>query len=244
MNWPLKKKENETAGPNGRIIEMRGITKVYDTGKIKVEALRGIDLTVGRGEFVAVIGPSGSGKSTLLNLLGCLDTPTDGDYRLSGEAVAGLDRDRLADIRNRRVGFVFQNFNLLPQLSALENVEMPLLFGGVGRRERRRRALEQLDAVGLADRVEHKPTELSGGQMQRVAIARALAMEPDLLLADEPTGNLDTSSGSDILSVLDQLSKQGRTLMVVTHDPALARRADRMVEIRDGEIVEDRPTPD
>ncbi|MCK5376219.1 MAG: ABC transporter ATP-binding protein [Acidobacteria bacterium] len=243
MNWPLKKKNNGTAGPNGRIIEMHGITKVYDTGKIQVEALRGIDLTVGRGEFVAVVGPSGSGKSTLLNLLGCLDTPTDGDYRLSGEAVAGLDRDRLADIRNRRVGFVFQNFNLLPQLSALENVEMPLLFGGVGRRERRRRALEQLDAVGLADRVEHKPTELSGGQMQRVAIARALAMEPDLLLADEPTGNLDTSSGSDILSVLDHLSKQGRTLMVVTHDPALARRADRMVEIRDGEIVEDRPTP-
>ncbi len=243
MNWPLKKKNNGTAGPNGRIIEMHGITKVYDTGKIQVEALRGIDLTVGRGEFVAVVGPSGSGKSTLLNLLGCLDTPTDGDYRLSGESVAGLDRDRLADIRNRRVGFVFQNFNLLPQLSALENVEMPLLFGGVGRRERRRRALEQLDAVGLADRVEHKPTELSGGQMQRVAIARALAMEPDLLLADEPTGNLDTSSGSDILSVLDHLSKQGRTLMVVTHDPALARRADRMVEIRDGEIVEDRPTP-
>ncbi len=243
MNWPLRKKNNGETSANGRIIEMHGITKVYDTGKIQVEALRGIDLTVGRGEFVAVVGPSGSGKSTLLNLLGCLDTPTDGDYRLSGESVAGLDRDRLADIRNRRVGFVFQNFNLLPQLSALENVEMPLLFGGVGRRERRRRALEQLDAVGLADRVEHTPTELSGGQMQRVAIARALAMEPDLLLADEPTGNLDTSSGSDILSVLDHLSKQGRTLMVVTHDPALARRADRMVEIRDGEIVEDRPTP-
>jgi len=163
---------------------------------------------------------------------------------LGGETVGGLDRDQLADIRNRRVGFVFQNVNLLPQLSALENVEMPLLFGGVGGRERRRRALEQLDAVGLADRVEHKPTELSGGQMQRVAIARALAMEPDLLLADEPTGNLDTTSGSDILNVLDQLSKQGRTLMVVTHDPALAGRADRMVEIRDGEIVEDRPTTD
>ena len=244
MNWSFKAKKNGVAASNGQIIEMQGITKVYDTGKIKVEALRGIDLTVGRGEFVAVVGPSGSGKSTLLNLLGCLDTPTVGEYRLSGEAVAGLDRDHLADIRNRRVGFVFQNFNLLPQLSALENVEMPLLFGGVGRRDRRRRALEQLDAVGLADRVEHKPTELSGGQMQRVAIARALAMEPDLLLADEPTGNLDTSSGSDILSVLDHLSNQGRTLMVVTHDPALARRADRMVEIRDGEIVEDKPTPD
>jgi len=244
MNWSFKAKKNGVAASNGRIIEMHGITKVYDTGKIKVEALRGIDLSVGRGEFVAVVGPSGSGKSTLLNLIGCLDTPTGGDYRLGGETVGGLDRDQLADIRNRRVGFVFQNFNLLPQLSALENVEMPLLFGGVGGRERRRRALEQLDAVGLADRVEHKPTELSGGQMQRVAIARALAMEPDLLLADEPTGNLDTTSGSDILNVLDQLSKQGRTLMVVTHDPALAGRADRMVEIRDGEIVEDRPTTD
>ena len=239
MNWPHKKKKNG-ADANGHIIEMRSITKVYDTGKIKVQALRGIDLTVNRGEFVAVVGPSGSGKSTLLNLLGCLDTPTGGDYRLSGEAVAGLDRDHLADIRNRRVGFVFQNFNLLPQLSALENVEMPLLFGGVARRERRRRALEQLEAVGLADRVEHRPTELSGGQMQRVAIARALAMEPDLLLADEPTGNLDTSSGSDILAVLNDLSSQGRTLMVVTHDPALAKRAGRTVEICDGEIVEDR----
>ena len=242
MNWPFNKQQRQSAGPNGRIIEMHGITKVYDTGKIKVEALRGIDLTVGRGEFVAVVGPSGSGKSTLLNLIGCLDTPTGGDYRLGGETVGGLDRDHLADIRNRRVGFVFQNFNLLPQLSALENVEMPLLFGGVGGRDRRRRALEQLDAVGLADRVEHKPTELSGGQMQRVAIARALAMEPDLLLADEPTGNLDTSSGTDVMGLLDELSKQGRTLMVVSHDPALARRADRVVEIRDGEIVEDRPT--
>jgi len=240
VNWPLKKKKNGAAGSNGHIIEMRKITKVYDTGKIKVQALRGIDLTVKRGEFVAVVGPSGSGKSTLLNLLGCLDTPTGGEYRLSGEAVAGLDRDHLADIRNRRVGFVFQNFNLLPQLSALENVEMPLLFGGVAKRERRRRALEQLEAVGLADRVEHKPTELSGGQMQRVAIARALAMEPDLLLADEPTGNLDTSSGSDILAVLNELSSQGRTLMVVTHDPALAKRAGRTVEICDGEIVEDK----
>ena len=244
MNWPFNKQQRQSAGPNGRIIEMHGITKVYDTGKIKVEALRGIDLTVGRGEFVAVVGPSGSGKSTLLNLIGCLDTPTGGDYRLGGETVGGLDRDHLADIRNRRVGFVFQNFNLLPQLSALENVEMPLLFGGVGGRDRRRRALEQLDAVGLADRVEHKPTELSGGQMQRVAIARALAMEPDLLLADEPTGNLDTSSGTDVMGLLDELSKQGRTLMVVSHDPALARRADRVVEIRDGEIVEDRPTTD
>jgi len=237
MNWPSKKKK--IAESNGHIIDMRSITKVYDTGKIQVEALRGIDLKVRNGEFVAVVGPSGSGKSTLLNLLGCLDTPTGGEYRLSGEAVAGLDRDQLADIRNRRVGFVFQNFNLLPQLTALENVEMPLLFGGVGRRERRRRALARL---GLADRVEHRPTELSGGQMQRVAIARALAMEPDIVLADEPTGNLDTGSGSDVMGALQELWDQGSTLVVVTHDTALAGRANRMVEIRDGLVVEDRPT--
>ena len=241
MNWSFNKSKHPSAGSNGHIIDMASITKVYDTGKVQVEALRGIDLTVQKGEFVAVVGPSGSGKSTLLNLLGCLDTPSDGDYRLSGETVAGLDRDQLADIRNRRVGFVFQNFNLLPQLSALENVEMPLLFGGIGRSERRKRALERLDAVGLADRVEHKPTELSGGQMQRVAIARALAMNPDIVLADEPTGNLDTGSGSDVMSVLTDLWDQGATLIVVTHDKALAKRANRMVEIRDGLVVEDSP---
>ncbi len=239
MNWALKKKKNGSAESNGHIIDMQAITKVYDTGKIQVEALRGIDLKVNKGEFVAVVGPSGSGKSTLLNLIGCLDTPTDGEYRLSGEAVAGLDRDHLADIRNRRVGFVFQNFNLLPQLSALENVEMPMLFGGIGRKERRQRALQRLQAVGLADRVEHKPTELSGGQMQRVAIARALAMEPDIVLADEPTGNLDTGSGSDVMGALQELWRSGSTLVVVTHDRALAKRANRVIEIRDGKVVED-----
>jgi len=238
MNWPMKKKNN-TVESNGHIIDMREITKVYDTGKIQVEALRGIDIKVRKGEFVAIVGPSGSGKSTLLNLLGCLDTTTDGEYRLSGESVAGLDRDQLADIRNRRVGFVFQNFNLLPQLSALENVEMPLLFGGVGRKERKRRAQAKLEAVGLADRVEHKPTELSGGQMQRVAIARALAMEPDIVLADEPTGNLDTGSGSDVMGALQELWKGGSTLLVVTHDKALAKRANRVIEIRDGKVVQD-----
>jgi len=237
MNWPMRK--NGTAESNGHIIDMREITKVYDTGKIQVEALRGIDIKVRKGEFVAIVGPSGSGKSTLLNLLGCLDTPTDGEYRLSGESVAGLDRDQLADIRNRRVGFVFQNFNLLPQLSALENVEMPLLFGGVGRKERKRRAQAKLEAVGLADRVEHKPTELSGGQMQRVAIARALAMEPDIVLADEPTGNLDTGSGSDVMGALQELWQGGSTLLVVTHDKALAKRANRVIEIRDGKVVQD-----
>jgi putative ABC transport system ATP-binding protein len=238
MNWPGRKKKNN-GGSNGHIIEMVGITKVYDTGKIKVEALRGIDLVVDKGEFVAVVGPSGSGKSTLLNLLGCLDSPTGGRYLLGGEAVAGLDRDQLADVRNRRVGFVFQNFNLLPQLTALENVELPMLFGGVGRRERRRRAIEQLERVGLADRVEHRPTELSGGQMQRVATARALVMEPDIVLADEPTGNLDTGSGSDVMSLLSELWEQGRTLVVVTHDKTLAKRAGRVVEIRDGLVVTD-----
>jgi putative ABC transport system ATP-binding protein len=241
MNWPLKKKKNGH-NSNGHIIEMSQIKKVYDTGKVQVEALRGVDLEVNRGEFVAVVGPSGSGKSTLLNLIGCLDTPTDGRYELGGEPVAGLDRDQLADVRNRRVGFVFQNFNLLPQLTALENVEMPMLFGGVGRRERQRRALKHLEKVGLGDRVEHKPTELSGGQMQRVAIARSLAMEPDIVLADEPTGNLDTGSGTDVMGLLTELWEQGRTLVVVTHDATLARRANRVVEIRDGLIVNDEPT--
>ncbi len=239
MNWPFAKPSGgATRGGDGRIIEMRGIRKVYDTGKIQVEALRGIDLAVERGEFVAVVGPSGSGKSTLLNLLGCLDTPTEGEYLLAGEAVAGMDRDALAEVRNRRVGFVFQNFNLLPQLSALENVEMPMLFGGVPARQRRERAHRLLEQVGLGDRVDHKPTELSGGQMQRVAVARALAMEPALILADEPTGNLDTASGSDVLSLLTGLWRGGATLVVVTHDIALAERAPRVVQMRDGRIVD------
>ena len=174
-----------------------------------------------------------------MNLIGCLDTPTAGEYDLRGEPVAELKRDQLAEVRNRRIGFVFQNFNLLPHISAFENVEMPLLFGGVPRRERRERVEELMEKVGLADRMEHKPTELSGGQMQRVAVARALAMNPDLVLADEPTGNLDTSSGGDIMSLFAELWDQGRTLVVITHDKALADRAPRQVELRDGDIVED-----
>ncbi len=224
---------------NGTIIRMSNIRKVYDTGKVKVEALKGIDLDVYSGEFVAIVGPSGSGKSTLMNLIGCLDTPSDGTYEIGGDNVAGVTRDELAEIRNRRVGFVFQSFNLLPHLSALENVELPMLFGGVSPKERRARANELLDKVGLGDRVDHKPTELSGGQMQRVAIARALAMNPDILLADEPTGNLDTSSGTDIMSIFNELWQSGRTLIIITHDPALARRASRVVEIRDGRITSD-----
>ena len=221
------------------IIHMEGIRKVYDTGKIKVEALKGIDLAVCQGQFLATVGPSGSGKSTLMNLIGCLDTPTAGRYRLGSEDVSGFDRDALADVRNRRVGFVFQGFNLLPQISAFENVEMPLVFGGVPLRERRQRVEELMERVGLADRMEHKPTELSGGQMQRVAIARALAMRPDVLLADEPTGNLDSSAGGDIMELFTQLWEQGRTVVVITHDTTLARRASRIVEMHDGRIVGD-----
>jgi putative ABC transport system ATP-binding protein len=223
--------------PTGdKVIRMEGIRKVYDTGKIQVEALKGVDLQVCAGEFIALVGPSGSGKSTLMNLIGCLDTPTSGTYELRGESVAEMDKEQLATIRNRRVGFVFQSFNLLPQISAFENVELPLLFGGLSGRARRERVTELLERVGLADRMEHKPTELSGGQMQRVAIARAVAMEPDILLADEPTGNLDSSSGQDIMSLFTELWAQGRTIIVITHDPALAQRADRQIEIHDGNI--------
>jgi putative ABC transport system ATP-binding protein len=224
---------------NGAVIHMEDICKIYDTGKIKVEALKGVDLEVKDGEFVAIIGPSGSGKSTLMNLIGCLDTPTGGTYRLSGDLVAGLKKEQLAAIRNKRVGFVFQNFNLLPQITSYENVEMPLLFGGVGRRERKRRVEDLMERVGLAERMHHKPTELSGGQMQRVAVARAMAMDPDILLADEPTGNLDSSSGGDIMELFQELWEGGRTMLVITHDAALAKRAPRQVEIRDGLIVRD-----
>ena len=230
-----------TASPDGPVIAMRGIRKVYDTGKVQVEALRGIDLAVRPGEFVAIVGPSGSGKSTLMNLIGCLDTPTSGTYHLTGEAVAGLSKNDLAAVRNRRVGFVFQNFNLLPQITAYENIEMPMLFGGLPRQERHDRTVSLLTRVGLQDRMEHRPTELSGGQMQRVAIARALAMNPDILLADEPTGNLDSSAGGDIMGLFQELWNQGRTVLVITHDPALARRAGRVVEMHDGRITRDGP---
>jgi putative ABC transport system ATP-binding protein len=235
MSMTMERPRTELAD----VIAMSRITKVYDTGKIRVEALKGVDLNIGAGEFVAIVGPSGSGKSTLMNLIGCLDTPTQGTYLLRDQEVAGLDKNELAKIRNQRVGFVFQNFNLLPQITAFENVEMPLLFGGVPRKERKERVTALLEKVGLADRMEHRPTELSGGQMQRVAVARALAMNPDIVLADEPTGNLDTSSGGDVMSLFEELWKQGRTMIVITHDAALARRAGRIVEIRDGAIVSD-----
>jgi putative ABC transport system ATP-binding protein len=221
-------------------VSMRGVRKVYDTGAIQVEALRGIDLDVKRNEFLSIVGPSGSGKSTLLNLIGCLDTATAGTYRLSGEDVSRFSGDQLADVRNRRIGFIFQNFNLLPAITAYENVELPLLFKGLAAGRRRARVEQLFEQVGLADRMKHKPTELSGGQMQRVAIARALACEPDLILADEPTGNLDTSSGKDILHLFEELAGEGRTLIVITHDPGVANRTHRTVRIQDGLITEDR----
>ena len=226
-------------GDNAEVICLKDLTKSYNTGKVKVEALKGINLSIKNGEMVAIMGPSGSGKSTLMNLLGCLDTATSGSYQLMQEEVSGLKREQLAEIRNLHVGFIFQSFNLLPQITAYENVEMPLLFGGIAKRRRRERVHELLERVGLAERMDHKPTELSGGQMQRVAIARALAMRPDIILADEPTGNLDTSSGGDIMNLFHDLWEQGHTVLVITHDPALARRAPRQVEIRDGVITMD-----
>ena len=222
------------------MITMRGIRKVYAMGRMQVEALRGIDLDIAANEYVAVVGPSGSGKSTLMNILGCLDTPTSGEYLLSGEAVGGLDRNRLAEIRNKRIGFVFQNFNLLPYASALENVELPLLFAGMSTRERRERAEAMLRRVGLEDRMEHKPTELSGGQMQRVAIARALVNEPAIVLADEPTGNLDSASGQAIVTLFRELHAAGQTIVLITHDSGVAKLASRVVRMQDGAIVEDR----
>ncbi|KAB2962151.1 MAG: ABC transporter ATP-binding protein [Thermoanaerobaculia bacterium] len=236
-----RKGDGRGAAGASAVLSMNAIRKVYDTGAVKVEALRGVDLTVQPSEFVSIVGPSGSGKSTLLNIIGCLDVPSGGSYLLDGEEVAELGIDELADIRNRKIGFVFQSFNLLPQITAYENVEMPLLFKGTGARERRERVEWLFEQVGLADRMHHRPVELSGGQMQRVAIARALACDPALILADEPTGNLDTGAGRDILSLFEQLAEQGRTLVLITHDNALARRTRRIVRVQDGRIVEDEP---
>ncbi len=224
------------------LIELAGVRKTYRSGAVEFEALRGIDVAIEAGEYVAVIGPSGSGKSTLMNLLGCLDVPTDGRYVLAGEDTSALDEAALATIRNRRIGFVFQQFHLLPSMSAWRNVELPLVYAGVPRTERRERAVAALERVGLAARVDHRPGELSGGQQQRVAVARALVTEPDLLLADEPTGNLDSTSTRDVLSLLDELHAAGRTIVLITHEPDVAARAQRNLVIDDGLISADRPT--
>jgi putative ABC transport system ATP-binding protein len=225
---------------NDILIEAVGLTRTFQMGSSEVRALRGIDLVVQRGEYLAIMGPSGSGKSTLMNLLGCLDTPSDGSYQLAGEEVSVLTDDQLAQIRNRRIGFVFQTFNLLPRYTALGNVELPLVYAGVGRAERRRRATRALERVDLADRMTHRPNELSGGQRQRVAIARAIVHDPDILFADEPTGNLDTKVGDEILEVFDQFHQQGATVVLVTHELEVASRAKRLIRVVDGLIVEDR----
>jgi len=226
---------------NAHLIEVRELSKVYGTGAATVRALDGINLTIDEGEFVAIMGPSGSGKSTLMNILGCLDRPTEGQYWLGGEDVSKLNRAQLADIRNRRIGFVFQSYNLLPRATALRNVILPLLYCRNGRRsaaERERSAREALEVVGLADRAHHRPNEMSGGEQQRVAIARALVNEPLLILADEPTGNLDTTSSQEIVDILHGLHQRGRTIAMITHEPDLGEQAQRLVLLRDGRVAD------
>jgi len=221
------------------MIELKNVHKVYPMGEVSVPALRGINLTIHPGEFVAIMGPSGSGKSTLMHLLGCLDLPSDGVVQLDGKDITTLDEDTLAQIRGKKVGFVFQTFNLIPTLTAQENVELPLFFQGVPREKRRARAAELLRKVGLDGRLHHKPAQLSGGERQRVAIARALANDPEIILADEPTGNLDSESGKAILELLAQLHREGKTIILVTHNPEAAAYAQRIVRIRDGRLVEE-----
>ena len=221
---------------NEVIIETRGLTKLYQMGAETIHALAGVDMQIRRNEYIAIMGPSGSGKSTLMNLIGCLDTPTDGEYILNDTPVQGLDDDELARIRNREIGFVFQTFNLLPRASALHNVELPLIYAGVPSRERQEKARSALSRVDLADRTHHKPNELSGGQRQRVAIARALVNDPSILLADEPTGNLDSKTSEEIMRVFEELHASGQTIIMVTHEHDISERAQRVVTLRDGLI--------
>ena len=227
------------AGTNGVVIQTEGLRKYYILGAETVRAVRGVDLEVERGEFVAIMGPSGSGKSTFMNLIGCLDTPTGGDYWLNGRKVSELSDDQLARVRNRDIGFVFQTFNLLPRASSLHNVELPLIYAGVPSKERRRRAEDKLELVGLGDRMDHKPPELSGGQRQRVAIARALVNDPALLLADEPTGNLDSVTSREIVEILIKLNQAGQTIILVTHEADIAAAASRQIHLGDGLVERD-----
>ncbi len=226
------------------MIEAENIHKNYLMGRITVEALKDVTVHIGAGEYVAILGPSGSGKSTLMHILGCLDTPSSGRYRLAGEAVEGLSRNQLARVRNERIGFVFQNFNLLAHATALGNVELPLVYNGTGRRVRRERAAELLERVGLGDRMDHEPSELSGGQQQRVAIARALVSSPSILLADEPTGNLDSRTSVDVMALFQELNDQGITILLITHERDISQCATRIIELRDGRIIRDEPVLD
>ncbi|MDH3525477.1 MAG: ABC transporter ATP-binding protein [Acidobacteriota bacterium] len=224
------------------MLELRGVHKVYQVGSEEVRALDGVDLDVSQNEYVAIMGASGSGKSTLMNLLGCLDTPSSGSYRLNGVAVEALDDEELAAIRNEEIGFVFQTFNLLARATALKNVELPLIYAGLGKQERRRKAERALERVGLGDRMSHRSNELSGGQRQRVAVARALVNEPSILLADEPTGNLDSTTSGEIMELFDELNRSGNTVILVTHEDDIAGHARRIVVLRDGKIISDEPS--
>jgi putative ABC transport system ATP-binding protein len=221
------------------VIELTQVSKTYRSGSLQVEALHEVSLTIGPGEYVAISGPSGSGKSTLMHVLGCLDVPTSGEYRLAGQDVSELGEEDLAEIRNKRVGFVFQQFNLLASLPAWRNVELPLMYASVPRSQRRQRAIAAMTRVGLADRVDHRPGELSGGQQQRVAVARALVSDPSLILADEPTGNLDSAATADMLTLFDELHASGRTIVVITHEAEVADRAARVIRLRDGDLISD-----
>jgi len=225
---------------NKRLVEIRDISKIYNPGENEVRALDHVDLTIDTHEFVAIIGQSGSGKSTLMNMLGCLDVPTEGKYILNGKDVSELSDDELSDIRNKEIGFIFQGFNLIPSLTALENVELPLIYRNVPKKEREKLCNEALDKVGLSKRKDHKPSEMSGGQQQRVAIARAIAQAPPIILADEPTGNLDSGSTLEIMGILKDLYKEGRTVILITHDNEIAANARRNIRIKDGKIVEDK----
>lgn len=225
------------------LIEMKDIFKIYKPGENEVRALDGVNLQIEQGEFTAIIGQSGSGKSTMMNIMGCLDIPTRGQYFLNGEDVSALDDNRLSEIRNREIGFIFQGFNLIPSLDALENVELPLIYRGMGREERHELAVKALRRVGLGCRLHHKPSEMSGGQQQRVAIARAIAASPPLILADEPTGNLDTKAGLEVMEILSELNREGRTVVLITHDRSIAERANRTIRIKDGKIVQDFENP-